>query len=190
MIKSFNDERFNNGQLTFSDQMSLAAQLVNSEFKEDIARTERAKYKIVLLDEFQDTSYSQVRFLTGLYGASGEMGSHSVTAVGDPNQSIYGWRSASAGTITAFPKEFGDPKNTKEFTLLTTWRNDEAILGLANFTIQRLNELAMENDRYIKAANAMSAVSKLKARPAAGPRDRIPRCCRSPPANTEGSPRR
>ena len=114
MIKRFNEERFNNGQLTFSDQMSMAAQLVNSEFREDIARVERAKYKIVLLDEYQDTSYSQVRFLTGLYGADSSLGAHSVTAVGDPNQSIYGWRSASAGTISAFPKEFGAPSETKE----------------------------------------------------------------------------
>ncbi|MEN9736050.1 MAG: hypothetical protein RL129_760 [Actinomycetota bacterium] len=168
MIKRFNEERFENGQLTFSDQMSLAAQLVNSEFREDIARVERAKYKIVLLDEYQDTSYSQVRFLTGLYGADSSLGAHSVTAVGDPNQSIYGWRSASAGTISAFPKEFGAPHDTKEFTLLTTWRNDEAILGLANTTIKQLNKLANEDERYLKVAKAMSSVKELKPSPKAG----------------------
>ena len=169
MIERFNRERFENGQLTFSDQMSLAAKLVNSEFREDIAQAERAKYKIVLLDEYQDTSYSQVRFLTGLFGADSSLGIHSVTAVGDPNQSIYGWRSASAGTISAFPKEFGAPEKTEEFTLLTTWRNERAILDLANKTIEKLNYLANENDRYLKVAKAMGSVNKLDAREDAGP---------------------
>ena len=155
--------------MTFSDQMSLAAELVNSEFREDIAHAERAKYKIVLLDEYQDTSYSQVRFLTGLFGADSSLGIHSVTAVGDPNQSIYGWRSASAGTISAFPKEFGAQEKTEEFTLLTTWRNERAILDLANKTIEKLNYLANENDRYLKVAKAMGSVNKLDAREDAGP---------------------
>ena len=35
-------------------------------------------------------------------------GGHSVTAVGDPHQSIYGWRGASAGTLDRFPTDFPD----------------------------------------------------------------------------------
>jgi DNA helicase-2/ATP-dependent DNA helicase PcrA len=66
-----------------------------------VGALERAKYPVVLLDEYQDTSQSQVRMLSALFG-----GGHPVTAVGDPCQSIYTWRGASAGTIGAFNKNF------------------------------------------------------------------------------------
>jgi nucleotide-binding universal stress UspA family protein len=45
---------------------------------------ERAKYKVVLLDEYQDTSQSQVRMLSALFGSG-----HPVMVVGDPCQAIY-----------------------------------------------------------------------------------------------------
>ena len=53
---------------------------------------------MVLLDEYQDTSHAQVTLLRALFG-----GGHPVTAVGDPCQSIYGWRGASAGTLDPVP---------------------------------------------------------------------------------------
>ena len=117
-----------------------------------------------MLDEYQDTSYSQVRFLTGLFGSSGEMESHSVTAVGDPNQSIYGWRSASAGTIAAFPRQFNAPKSMPKFNLMTTWRNSQAILGLANQTIENLKEMTQSQSQFQMVANSMESVGKLEAR--------------------------
>ena len=55
-------------------------------------RLERQRYKVVLLDEFQDTSHAQLVLFSRLFGDG-----HAVTAVGDPNQSIYGFRGASAG---------------------------------------------------------------------------------------------
>ncbi len=54
---------------------------------------ERGKYKVVLLDEYQDTSFNQIKFLSNLYGNN-----HPVTAVGDPNQAIYGWRDCRVKT--------------------------------------------------------------------------------------------
>ena len=62
---------------------------------------ERDRFRVVLLDEYQDTSHAQVVLLNALFG-----GGHPVTAVGDPCQSIYGWRGASAGTLDRFPTEF------------------------------------------------------------------------------------
>ncbi len=56
---------------------------------------------MVLLDEYQDTSHAQVVLLQSLFGDG-----HPVTAVGDPCQSIYGWRGASAGTLDRFPAAF------------------------------------------------------------------------------------
>ncbi len=48
----------------------------------------------MLLDEYQDTSNAQLALLRALFGDG-----HPVTAVGDPHQSIYGWRGASAGNL-------------------------------------------------------------------------------------------
>ena len=128
MMNAFLEARRQSGELSFDDQIALAAD-ISVNFP-DVGVLERAKYPIVLLDEYQDTSQSQVRLLSALFGDG-----HPVTAVGDPCQSIYTWRGASSGTISAFnahfPKREGSTgKNVYE--LLTTYRNDETILTLAN----------------------------------------------------------
>src|SRR3954447_17647201 len=73
-------------------------------------------------------------------GATG----HAVLAVGDPRQSIYGWRGASAGTIERFPRTFpgraGRP--AERLTLATSWRNDSSVLAVANAVAGMLPEPA------------------------------------------------
>ena len=110
----------------FGDQMSLAARLAEMP---DVVAAERERYGAVLLDEYQDTGHAQARLLHGLFGDA-----HPVTAVGDPFQSIYGWRGASAGNIHRFTATFrgatGEP--ALRFPLTTSWRNDETVLHAAN----------------------------------------------------------
>ena len=119
--------RKSRAEFTFDDQMVLAAQLA-SDFPE-VGEIERAKFHVVLLDEYQDTSTSQLRLMRGLFG-----GGHPITAVGDPLQAIYTWRGASSETIEAFPRDFCDAAGApaQMFTLSTSWRNDKRILDLAN----------------------------------------------------------
>ncbi len=88
------------GAVDFADQMTIAAKLSTVP---EVAAIERARFGAVLLDEYQDTGHAQVVMLTGLFGAG-----HPVTAVGDPFQSIYGWRGASAGNIGRFANQFRD----------------------------------------------------------------------------------
>jgi DNA helicase-2/ATP-dependent DNA helicase PcrA len=117
--------------LDFADQMALAATLAQR--FPDIGSMERQRFRAVLLDEFQDTSEAQLVLLKNLFVADGEL--VPVTAVGDPNQSIYGWRGASATTLTRFPREFADSGGDAEvLPLSTSWRNDNAILSAANIT--------------------------------------------------------
>ena len=128
MVESFMQRRKAAGELSFDDQMSLAADIAQN--FEDVGTLERGKYTVVLLDEYQDTSQSQVRMLSSLYGAG-----HPVMAVGDPSQAIYTWRGASAGTMASFHKYF--PKGQgqtgiEQFSLPTTFRNDTIILTAAN----------------------------------------------------------
>src|SRR5450631_2636087 len=117
--------------LDFADQMALAATL--SRRFPDIGSMERQRFRAVLLDEFQDTSEAQLVLLRHLFVADGQL--VPVTAVGDPNQSIYGWRGASATTLTRFPQVFADGSGDGQvLPLSTSWRNDIAILSAANIT--------------------------------------------------------
>lgn len=109
--------------LDFGDVVALAARLAQR--APGVAETERASFPVVLLDEYQDTGSAQEVLLSSLF-----KGGHAVTAVGDPCQSIYGWRGASAGTLRRFPVSFGTGAPAR--TLSTTYRSGGRILQLAN----------------------------------------------------------
>ncbi|WP_025616767.1 ATP-dependent helicase [Salinispora cortesiana] len=113
--------------MDFADQLARAARVARDH--PVVGEIERDRYRVVLLDEYQDTSHAQVVLLNALFG-----GGHPVTAVGDPCQSIYGWRGASAGTLDRFRTEFAqaDGASAQVCTLTTSWRNRPEILGVAN----------------------------------------------------------
>ena len=94
------------GLMDFSDQIALAAELARTQ--PEVGRLERAKFRVVLLDEYQDTSVAQARAaehpVLGCGSSTGR--GHAVTAVGDPNQAIYGWRGASVSNILGFGSSF------------------------------------------------------------------------------------
>src|SRR5674476_1636937 len=78
-------------------QVALAARLARQ--VPDVGQAERSRYAVVLLDEYQDTSVAQLTLLRHLFGDCADEGvGHPVTAVGDPHQSTYGWRGASAAS--------------------------------------------------------------------------------------------
>ncbi len=117
--------------LDFADQMALAARLAGT--VPEVGTVERQRYRAVLLDEFQDTSEAQLALLRSLF--HGRTDPVALTAVGDPNQSIYGWRGASATTLSRFPSEFaGESGPAVVLPLSTSWRNDVLILDAANVT--------------------------------------------------------
>jgi DNA helicase-2/ATP-dependent DNA helicase PcrA len=114
--------------LDFGDQMSIAAQLARDH--PEVGAAERARFGAVLLDEYQDTGHSQRVLLRSLFGAAGIL----VTAVGDPCQSIYGWRGASAANLPRFTTDFPRVDGTPAVTcgLLTSFRNPPEVLAVAN----------------------------------------------------------
>jgi DNA helicase-2/ATP-dependent DNA helicase PcrA len=132
LVERFAAQKRQDGLLDFADHMVLASQLAS---RESVAEVERSRYDLVLLDEYQDTGYAQIEMLAGLF-ADGR----AVTAVGDPLQSIYSWRGASAGNIALFSERFrtaaGEPAPV--YSLMTSWRNDQSILAAANQIAQPL----------------------------------------------------
>lgn len=112
------------GVLDFADQVSGALQVV--EATPAVAEALRAEFRVVLLDEYQDTSVLQTRLLAAIFA------DHAVMAVGDPFQSIYGWRGASADNLDAFEHAFARESDCQHYSLMTSWRNDADVLKAAN----------------------------------------------------------
>jgi DNA helicase-2/ATP-dependent DNA helicase PcrA len=117
--------------MDFGMQMASAARLAST-FPQ-VGQQLRQRYRVVLLDEYQDTGHAQRVALSSLFGR-GVDDDLALTAVGDPIQSIYGWRGASATNLprftTDFPRADGTPAPTLE--LRTSWRNPPRALHLAN----------------------------------------------------------
>lgn len=114
--------------LDFGDQIALSARLAGIP---EVGRVLREEFKVVLLDEYQDTSVAQRVLLAGLFG--GGTG-HPVTAVGDPCQAIYGWRGASVANLDDFPEHFAHPdgRPATRQALSENRRSGGRLLDLAN----------------------------------------------------------
>lgn len=107
----------------FADQVTFARRIIGR--FDDVRDDYRERFQVVILDEYQDTSFAQTKLFTELFGPS------RITAVGDPNQSIYGWRGASPANVANFYDDFG-MDNAEPKTLRTTFRNGHKILAAAN----------------------------------------------------------
>jgi DNA helicase-2/ATP-dependent DNA helicase PcrA len=146
LAEQFADEKARRGLVEYSDQVALALDVC--ETAPEVVDVMRERFRVVLLDEYQDTSVVQTRLLSRLFATTGVM------AVGDPHQSIYGFRGASAANLGRFPLDFGaDPDAV--YSLSTSWRNSRAVLGAANVVVAEL------------AAASEVPVGELRARPAA-----------------------
>ncbi|WP_280432832.1 ATP-dependent helicase [Nocardia brasiliensis] len=237
------------GALDFGAQMSLAARLAAEH--PEVAAAERTRFRLVLLDEYQDTGHAQRVLLAALFGGApdetagdahlpgstrtappSERSGHSapaaegraraenadtpepgeaqptgtvraatpsdgpgrpestgatvagrrgraenagaaqrsasrrqrlaVTAVGDPMQSIYGWRGASAANLPRFATDFPSAPGVPApiLPLLTSWRNPPEALALANLVADPLRRKALEGGGV--------TVDALRAKPDAG----------------------
>ncbi|MFZ4894133.1 UvrD-helicase domain-containing protein [Plantibacter sp. Mn2098] len=169
LAERYADEKRRQGLVEFSDQVALA--LDACERSDRVVAAQRSRYRAVLLDEYQDTSVVQTRLLSTLFA------DHAVMAVGDPHQSIYGWRGASAANLARFSDDFGRTAPATGYNLSTSWRNDQAILDAANVLVRPLQsasrtdeEAPREPDATAAAAAPTSAVAvlDLEARPGAG----------------------
>ncbi|HYJ28585.1 MAG TPA: 3'-5' exonuclease, partial [Nocardioides sp.] len=144
------------GLMDFGDQIALAARLV--EEQPEVGELERTRFKVVLLDEYQDTSVAQATMLARLFSGPdpGHGLGHPVMAVGDPNQAIYGWRGASVSNILNFADTFpavdGEPGR---LPLTVNRRSDRHILDVANRLAEPL--LAAYGDKVARLRAADGA---------------------------------
>ncbi|MBM9465788.1 ATP-dependent helicase [Nakamurella leprariae] len=148
LVHAYEQAKRRAGALDFADQMHQAARLVGQ--YPQVRRSVRGRYRVVLLDEYQDTGHAQRVILRAVFGADpdrvGDREERSVppavTAVGDPVQSIYSWRGASAANLARFVTDFPDRdgRPAPVMSLLTSFRNPARVLDLANVTSAPLRE--------------------------------------------------
>ncbi len=164
LIEQFDAHKRELGLMDYADQVSAAIKVV--EESPQAKQTLRDRHRVVFLDEFQDTSVGQMRLLSALFH------DHPVTAVGDPNQAIYGWRGASAASLQDFHPMFNTrgkaPRTT--LTLSTAWRNDTSILQAANMISGPLRQPSDGDAKQAGAAGGIGIdLPLLRAAKGAGP---------------------
>lgn len=115
-----------NNALDFDDLLNETRKLLrrNAEVREQLA----GGFRYILVDEFQDTNEVQFEIIRLLATGHGNL-----FAVGDDDQSIYGWRGAKIENILHFEKSY---PNAKIFKLERNYRSTKSILRLANATIR------------------------------------------------------
>jgi len=109
------------GLVDFDDLIMLAYKLLLE--RPDIRDHYRARFKYILVDEFQDTDESQFKLLELI----SKPGFSNVTVVGDDKQSIYSFRNAEVGNIRRFPG--------KAISLQQNYRSYNEILEVASYSI-------------------------------------------------------
>ena len=134
LVEGFQRLKRSLAAVEFADQMGVAAEVARR--VPSVGAALREQFRVVLLDEYQDTSSAQAQLLRALFSgpdaASGR--GHPVTAVGDPCQAIYGWRGAAAANIITFADEFprSDGAAATQYALTVNRRSGQVILDAAN----------------------------------------------------------
>lgn len=110
------------GMIDFAEMLLRAKDLWQK--RPDVLQNYRERFKNILVDEFQDTNSIQYEWVKLLAGDTGR-----VFAVGDDDQSIYGWRGAKIENIHQYSRDF---KPVETYRLEQNYRSTGNILNAAN----------------------------------------------------------
>ena len=107
--------------MDFADLILKANELL--EENPDVKDILHRRYRLILVDEYQDSNGSQFRFLKNLVGQSTQL-----VVVGDDDQSIYRFRGADIGNILSFSRQYS---NVRQIKLEENYRSSGNIIALA-----------------------------------------------------------
>jgi DNA helicase-2/ATP-dependent DNA helicase PcrA len=152
--------------LDFDDLLMKAVQLFRSSDK--TLSKYQSRYLHILVDEFQDTNLVQYELIRQLGGER-----RNICVVGDPDQSIYSWRSADLRNILSFEKDFPEAKLV---LLEQNYRSTKRILEIASgvisvnqqrkpkalWTNNELGELTSVVETYTEQDEAQFVVSEIE----------------------------
>jgi len=114
------------GALDFGDLIVRAAELLKE--KDEIREYFQEYFQYILVDEYQDTNHAQYVIIKTLSAKR-----RNLCVVGDPDQSVYGWRGADIRNILEFEKDF---KDSKTIVLEQNYRSTAKILHASNELIK------------------------------------------------------
>ena len=137
VYRKYQEKLKTNNSLDFDDLLMMPILLFN-EYKEVLSYYQD-RFKYILIDEYQDTNEVQY-ILTKMLSAKYK----NICVVGDPDQSIYGFRGSNYRNILNFEKDY---KNTKVILLEQNYRSTKNILGAANSVIKN-NKNRKEKDLW------------------------------------------
>ncbi len=126
IFTAYNEALRRQNAVDFDDLLLLPLQLLSGD--EELRRREQERLSWILVDEYQDVNRPQYLLLRKLVGDRNR-----IMVVGDPDQSIYGWRGADMGMILNFEKDFS---SSKVVVLDQNYRSSGNILGGANALIE------------------------------------------------------
>ena len=142
LVAAYQNLKKERGLVEFGDRMVQALHLVTHHPR--VGEELRARYRVVLLDEYQDTSSAQADVLAALFSGpdSAHGMGHPVMAVGDPLQAIYEWRGAAASNILEFHRRFPNKEGTpaQVLSLATNRRCADQIINAANVASEELRQ--------------------------------------------------
>ena len=121
LVKSYNRALAERQLMDFDDLLIRTYELLKGD--KTLRTTIQERYRYVLVDEFQDTNRLQYEILKLL------LGHNNIFVIGDPNQSIYGFRGATADVFQEFKRDF---PQSGQITLTTNYRSAPDIVRLAN----------------------------------------------------------
>ncbi|HEX3801338.1 MAG TPA: UvrD-helicase domain-containing protein [Solirubrobacteraceae bacterium] len=125
VYSSYERELHRMNAMDFDDLLVRAVNVL--ELFSEVRETYQDAFRQILVDEYQDTNQVQYRWLQLLAGER-----RNLTVVGDPDQSIYGFRGADIHNILSFEEQFPDAKVVK---LEQNYRSTQTILDAANAVI-------------------------------------------------------
>lgn len=117
------------GNVDFGDLIMLPVQVLSE--NANIARQMHFRYRVIMVDEYQDSNVAQFQFLKALSGVDEDSGTY-VCVVGDDDQSIYKFRGAEVQNILNFQEEF---PGTDLIRLERNYRSTTSILKAADAVV-------------------------------------------------------
>jgi len=145
LFDKYQEIKLRDSKMDFGDLITFAYKLFLE--KPYVLKKYQEKYQHVLVDEFQDTNYTQYNLIKLLCSPE-SLNNRSLVVVGDDSQSIYKFRGAAISNILEFKKDYHDPKI---ITLTENYRSTQEILEVSYKVIKN-------NDPY--TLEAMLGISK------------------------------
>ncbi len=137
-LESYEKELRRKGVVDFDDLIALPVRLLES--NPDIAEVYRSRHRWISVDEYQDIDRMQYRLIKLLVRADGNL-----CVIGDPDQSIYGFRGADVRCLQEFQRDFPSAR------IIHLTRNYRSTRAIVDGSLQMMAPESLLNDRRLLA---------------------------------------